>query len=86
MTLGEIHELTGRLLADGVSPDANMKVASQPSYPLTNRILGVVSSDELDEAYDAAGKSGESDPNTVWIVTDQDADDPYAPRTLWSAL
>lgn len=71
MTLNELIESLETLREELGDGDMQVLVASQPSYPLRNRIANVTGGD-LDE-----------DAN-VWIAVTEDYDRPYAPRSAWT--
>jgi len=75
MTLDELIQELEDLREELGNGDGQVLVASQPSYPLSNRIVNV------------APEAFWSDPHsdTVWIAVDQDEESPYAPRDAWSA-
>jgi hypothetical protein len=74
-----VHELT-ELLED-CHPDAEVRLAHQPSWPLAFELRGVAVPDDAgcegdEEAAPAVG--------LVWFVEGGHPDDsPYAPRYLW---
>lgn len=79
MTVAELLDL----LADA-DPDAEIRIATQPAYPLRAGVAGIVT--DLDGAVGV----GDPDPTEagrfVWIVATGDHagdSDPYAPAALW---
>lgn len=78
MTVAELLDL----LADA-DPDAEIRIATQPAYPLRAGVAGVVT--DLDGEINGALPTEPG--RFVWIVAtgDHAGDaDPYAPADLWS--
>lgn len=67
MTVAELIELL-----EGENPDALVRVAIQPDYPMAETIGHLTPVEDDDGA------------ETLWIATVQDREDPYgAPRDAW---
>lgn len=98
MTVNELKELLEALEQEGLG-DAEVRVATQPNYPLQSHLSGVASSRMLDEYRKGETECDEhgwyncdecfdakpTEP-MVWLCEGgQVYDDPYAPRDLWAA-
>jgi hypothetical protein len=88
MTLTDLIEQLQDLLEDFPElAEADVMVATQPSYPLTAVIdcISLVDGDSDDEFLDEEGISGGLP--TVWIATSEvgasSSISPYAPRSAW---
>ena len=61
-----------------IDGDPEVRIASQPNYPLQSTIYGAVSSDDVLDAEDMNDEE-----KVVWIVERSQCRDPYAPRSIW---
>lgn len=61
-------------------PDAEIRVAHQPSYPLAAELAGVTDPDDMDR-----DPTDPDDELIVWLVAGDHpiTGSPYAPRDLW---
>ena len=76
----KVSELIGML--QDYDEDAEVRLATQPSYPLQAHIKGVADSTMLEDYDEEEG----SDSLVVWILEgSQPRDTPYASRELWDA-
>ena len=70
-------------LLEGQDPDAKVRIASQPSWPLRNIVRNVVAESDLEQEED---NESDSDP-IVWIAIEQISsysdESPYAPSEAW---
>lgn len=70
MTVQELLELL-----EDADPNAEVRLATQPSWPLAFELAGVAEPDD-----------DEMPAGVVWLVTgDHPEDTPYAPEAAWSA-
>ena len=72
MTVGQLIEM----LQD-YDPAAEIRLATQPNYPLESSVRGVVSNDDM------AATHGDADENIVWITEGSQIG--YAPRAAFDA-
>lgn len=65
--------------------DVDVLAGTQPTYPLTNVVVGVVSGEELSDHVDHGLPSAER--KAVWFATGPLSSlskyNPYAPKVLW---
>lgn len=89
MKVSELIDLLGDF-----DPDAEVRVATQPTYPLQSHLRGVAGSDDLSgetqcerhEHYNCDDPECVGEP-IVWLVEgSQHSDSPYAPRALWDVV
>lgn len=76
MNAGQLIELLSEM-----DPGDEVRIATQPEYPLAFEVAGVVSLD-ADPASTLDG--GEREPGIVWISTGDHPDDPYAPPAAFA--
>lgn len=73
-------------LLEATNPEAEVRLATQPHYPLAHTIAGVASNGEWgdeDEDWDFE----EHDEEIVWIAAGGGVyDAPYAPREIWEVV
>jgi hypothetical protein len=67
MTVGELKELL-----EGADPEAQVRLATQPNYPLEARVSGLAFSEDLEEAPEQP---------TVWVLEGSSMG--YASKELW---
>jgi hypothetical protein len=58
--------------------DPEIRIATQPNYPIQSTVYGVVSSLDIDDGEDLDG-----DNPVVWVVERNQCNDPYASQRLW---
>jgi hypothetical protein len=76
-------------LLEDCDPDAEVRLAHQPSWPLQFALAGIATTDDLADAIDDPEPERPADreePAVVWLVEGQPSDDPYAPTQLWESL
>lgn len=86
-------------LLDECDPDAEVRIATQPSYPLQSHVRGIATTDSLlncegceHREYSPCDdcRAAETDHmggSLVWIAEgSQVYDNPYAPRAIWDAV
>ena len=91
MTVGELKELL-----EGLDDATEVRLATQPSYPLAFRVRGLRTQADIDvnEAFEEIEGSAEAwvDEDAVraaaepivWLVEGGSPDHPYAPRAAWN--
>lgn len=79
MTVGEL-----KYLLEDYDEEAEVRIATQPSWPLQSSVAGLISSEELPEDEDNDPNANPED-GVVWIVEGQQCREPspYAPRGVF---
>jgi len=94
MKLGELLDKLAAIALDleesGIDPaEVQVLCGVQPSYPLTNVVVGAISGEELAD-YCEERPLADLERNAVWLALDgvsgSSPYSSYAPRTLWDAL
>ena len=83
----KVHELIE--LLEATNPEAEVRLATQPNYPLAHTIAGVARNGEWGEwtDEDADWDFEEPDGEIVWIAAGGGVyDNPYAPRGIWEVV
>jgi hypothetical protein len=74
--------------ADVDTSDVEVLAGTQPTYPLTNALVGAISGEDLQEASERELPDPER--KAVWLATEQVSSwsdyNPYAPKALWEAI
>jgi hypothetical protein len=79
MTVGDL-----RALLENLDDEAEVRLATQPSWPLAFHLAGVTTSQELFEREQEVF-ADEDTSEVVWLVAgDHPSDSPYAPREAWA--
>lgn len=83
MKVAELRELL-----ENAADDDEVRVATQPSWPLRLELSHVVTPDDRrsqDVEFEDDDEPEDDDDNVVWLVTGSHPHDesPYAPRALW---
>ena len=74
-----VHELIA--LLEDCDPEADVRLAHQPGWPLAFELRGVAAPDDAGYEDDEAAAT---EPGVVWLVEGGHPDDsPYAPNYLW---
>lgn len=87
MTVAELRDL----LAD-LPDDAEVRLATQPNWPLAFELRGVATGDSIAGEVDCREHGLFScddcaDQSVVWLVEGNSVfDDPYAPRAAWAGV
>ena len=72
-------------LLEDADPEAEVRIAVQPSYPLQHRAVGFISTEEL-SVEEAEEVTGETEAGAVWILASEshpDEGSPYGRREWW---
>ena len=74
MTVSQLIELLSEM-----DPGDEVRIATQPEYPLAFHIAGVAALDNEDDP-----GQDELEPGVVWIAAGDHPDQPYAPHAAFS--
>jgi hypothetical protein len=88
----KVRELQEML--EGYDPDDEIRVATQPNYPIAVELVGVTDTMKIIEAEcdfypndDVFEAEFEARGQVIWLVTGSSPyDQPYAPRACWEAV
>ena len=72
-------------LLEDADPEAEVRIAVQPSYPLQHRAVGFTSTEDL-SVEDVERYAGETEAGAVWILASEGHPDegiPYGAREWW---
>lgn len=88
--IGKLQEIEEDIAASGImTSQVQVLCGVQPSYPLTNVVVGVISGEELAD-YSDERPLGEPEQKAVWLALDSVPNgglhSAYAPRALWDAV
>jgi hypothetical protein len=72
-------------LLEDCDPDAQVRLAHQPAWPLQFTLAGLATTDDLDATPGAEDEAGRDGPAVVWLVPGEPPAGvtPYAPEQLW---
>ena len=80
MTVGELIELL-----EDFEPETEVRLGTQPEYPLQHSVAGVVHTSQL-TANQVMHLAGSDDAEVVWILEGRMAPQPYGTKDWWTLV